>query len=116
MDIAVNKPAKDFLKRRFEEWYSKEVTKQLKGISDVESVELEPINLCFAAMKELSANWLVEMTDYIADNPQFVVNGFKCAGISGVLDGSEADEENLDVSEDNFSDEVEAFFSSDNDN
>ena len=39
------------------------------------------------------------MADYIADNPQFVVNGFRCAGISGVLDGSEADKKNLDVSD-----------------
>ena len=46
-------------------------------------------------MKELSAKWLVEMADYIADNPQFVVNGFRCAGISGVLDGSEADKKKL---------------------
>ena len=30
MDIALNKPAKDFLKRRFEQWYSDEVTKQLE--------------------------------------------------------------------------------------
>ena len=31
MDLSVNKPAKDFLKRRFEEWYSGEVMKQLDG-------------------------------------------------------------------------------------
>lgn len=29
MNLSVNKPAKDFLKQRFEEWYSGEVTKQL---------------------------------------------------------------------------------------
>ena len=55
------------------------------------------------------------MADYIADNPQFVVNGFRCAVISGVLDGLEADKKNLDVSEDNFSEKVERFFSSDSD-
>ena len=27
MDVSVNKPAKDFLKQRFEEWYASEVTK-----------------------------------------------------------------------------------------
>ena len=37
MDIAVNKPAKDFLKRKFERWYSDEVMKELQGISDVVS-------------------------------------------------------------------------------
>ena len=31
IDLLVNKLAKDFLKRRFEEWYSGEVMKQLDG-------------------------------------------------------------------------------------
>ena len=33
-DIAVNKPVKDDMKRKFEDWYSSEV----QGISDIESV------------------------------------------------------------------------------
>ena len=37
MDIAVNKPAKGFLKRKFEHWYSNEVTKQLNGVSNLVS-------------------------------------------------------------------------------
>lgn len=64
MDISVNKPPKDFLKRKFEAWDSEEVTKQLQG-KDVESVELEPINLSFAAVKEPSANgWLKWLTTF----------------------------------------------------
>jgi hypothetical protein len=30
MDISVNKPAKSFLKGRFDEWYSNEISKQLQ--------------------------------------------------------------------------------------
>ena len=44
MDLSVNKLAKDFLKRRFEEWYSREVMKQLDK-QENETVDLEPINL-----------------------------------------------------------------------
>ena len=113
MDVAVNKPAKDFLKRKFEAWYSDEVTKQLQG-KDVESVELEPINLCFPAVKELSAKWLVEMADYISDNPQFIVNGFRRAGISEALDGYRFEEDSEEHLSDT-SDYVEGFFSSDSD-
>jgi hypothetical protein len=51
MDIAMNKPPKDFLKRSFEQWYSYEVTKQLEGVEDLESVEVQPVNMCSAAMK-----------------------------------------------------------------
>ena len=38
-------------------------------------------------MRELSARWLVEMAEYISDNPQFIINGFIRAGISESLDG-----------------------------
>ena len=40
-------------------------------------------------MRKLSARWLVEMAEYISDNPQFIVNGFIRAGISESLDGCE---------------------------
>ena len=43
-------------------------------------VELQPINLRLAAMKELVAKWLVEMAEYISSNPQFIINGSRCAG------------------------------------
>ena len=42
MDIAVNKPAKDFLKCKFKQWYPDEITKQLEGI---EAVEIQPVNM-----------------------------------------------------------------------
>ena len=105
MDIAVNKPAKDFLKQKFEHWYSDEVMKQLQGVSDVQSAELQQVNLSMAAVKELSAQWLVEMVDYITDNPQFVVNGFRRASIPGTLDGFEDEEENTGEESDKLSDE-----------
>ena len=100
VDIAVNKPAKDFLKRKFERWYSDEVTKQLQGASDVESAQIQPVDLCVAAVKELTAEWLVEMAEYIASNPQFVVNGFRRAGIPGALDGFEDEEGDTDLDSD----------------
>ena len=73
MDIAVNKPAKRFLKRKFEQWYSEEVTKQLEGVAEIESAELQPLDFSLAVVKELTAKWLVEMVEYLADNPQFMV-------------------------------------------
>ena len=65
---------KRLLKRKFEAWYSEEITKQIH----VDSVELEPIKLCLASLKELGAKWLVEMAKDISDNPQFIVNRFRC--------------------------------------
>ena len=50
-----------------------------------------------AVIKESSASWLVKMWDYISDNPQFIVNGFLCLGISKALD---SDDDNTSVPED----------------
>ena len=75
MDLSVNKPAKDFLKQRFEEWYSGKVTKQLDE-EENKATELEPINLGLPMLKELGAKWLVQMSEYFADNPHIIVNGF----------------------------------------
>lgn len=86
MDVSVNKPAKDFLKRRFEDWYSGEIMKQLEG-RDIESAQLQPINLGMPVLKELGAKWMVEMAAYFGENPQIIVNGFLKSGIAGALDG-----------------------------
>ena len=52
LDISVNKPAKEILKRKFQEWYSGEIMKQLEG-KDVENAELQPIDLGMPVLKEL---------------------------------------------------------------
>ena len=76
MDISVNKPPKDFIKREFEQWYAEQVMQQLQGQEDIETAELQEINLGLLALKELGAKWLVNMAEYITRNPQFIVNGF----------------------------------------
>ena len=98
MDVAVNKPAKAFLKQKFQTCHAEQISAQLEDEADVENVNIKPINLTMAVMKEASASWLVEMWDYISDNPQFIVNGFLHSGISKALDG---DDDDTSVPEDN---------------
>ena len=50
------------------------------------------VKLCLAELKVLGAKWLVEMAEYISDNPQFIVNGFRRAGICAALDGYREDD------------------------
>ena len=106
MDISVNKPAKDFLKRKFEEWYCEQVTEQLEG-NDMGEVELQPVNLNLSILKELGAKWLVEMVDYVRDNPQFIVKGFIKAGILGALDGNVNDLSSDEEDEDEYDDDAD---------
>ena len=64
MDILVNKPAKDFLNRKFNERYTEQVMKQLENTGDeLEDAQLQPIQMGMPVMKEISAKWLVEMSD-----------------------------------------------------
>ena len=47
MDVVVNKPAKKFINRRFEHWYSEEVIKQLDGkdMDDLVIIEIQSVDL-----------------------------------------------------------------------
>jgi len=73
--------------QKFKTWYAEQISAQLEDEADVENTIIEPIDLTMAVMKEVSASWLIEMWDYISDNPQFIINGFLHAGISKTLDG-----------------------------
>ena len=92
MDLSVNKPAKFFLKEKFEMWYmymymyADQVVEQLKG-KNFEKTEFQPIPLNLTILKELMARWLVEMAECFAKNPILVVKGFIKAGITGAVDG-----------------------------
>ena len=61
MDVAVNKPAKAFLKQKFQMWYEEQISIQLEDVASVNDVVIEPVDLCMARMKEISASRLVEM-------------------------------------------------------
>ena len=119
MNLTVNKPAKDFLKRCFGDWYAEQIRTQLEG-NDIESTDLQPINLGLPALKELGAKWMVEMAQYFVDNPQIIVNGFIKAGITGALDGEmdiqdependdrdDIDSDNTESDQDDTGDEVD---------
>ena len=76
-DIAVNKPVKDFLKQNFEHLYADEVMKQLQVDADIQSAEIQPINMSFTGIRMLSTKWLVVMSKYLAKKTQFIVSGFR---------------------------------------
>ena len=118
MDVAVNKPAKGFIRRRFEEWYSDEVMKHLNGkdMDDLLAAEIQLIHLSMQVVKQIGAKWLVDMAEYTSDNPQFIMNGFIRSGITGALDGVAHDDGADDLSNDSESEtDSEMDISSDED-
>ena len=89
MDISVNKSAKAFLKNKFEAWYASEVMKQFheKEVQDLEEMDFQPIDMSMQVMKEVGAPWLVELYEYMSENPDIIVNGFVKSGMSKAMDG-----------------------------
>ena len=55
LDLSINKPLKDFLKRKFQSWYADRISQQLK-----ESKAINPVDLRLSVMKPLSAKWILE--------------------------------------------------------
>ena len=81
LDLSVNKFAKDFLRSQFQDWYAKQLHKQLQE----QSTEVIAIDMKKSLMKPLSAKWIESMLLYFKDNPSIVRNGFKEAGIINCL-------------------------------
>ena len=92
------------------------MTTQLDG-RNAESTDLEPVSLSLPVLKELGANWLVQMAEYFTDNPQIIVNGFVKAGIAAALDDQEDQQEvEMQEMEDNSEDGFEVISSDHEDN
>ncbi|MCG8624657.1 MAG: hypothetical protein MJE68_22010, partial [Proteobacteria bacterium] len=56
LDLSVNKPFKDKLRRGFSEWYTQEVTKQLEDGKRPDEIH---IDTRMSVVKELSCKWIM---------------------------------------------------------
>ena len=76
MDISLNKATKDFIRQKFNDWYSEKVAEQIGDGANFDQQLVQPVDLSAAVLKTVGAKWLVQMHEYIQDNPQLIVNGF----------------------------------------
>ena len=72
---------KDGMRTRFQTWYASEVQKQLKD-APLDQVK---VNVTAAAIKPLSANWVISTWQEIENRPDLAINGFRAAGIVGAV-------------------------------
>ena len=79
LDLSVNKPAKDFMKTKFQGWYGEVIRKQLE-----DQVEVE-VDMRLSVMKPLVGNWIIDMYHYFQSKPNIIINGFHAAGIVDTL-------------------------------
>ena len=81
LDLSVNKSAKEFLRRKFREWYSKQIFQQLQQNKNKKCTTPEPVDLKLAVVKPLGANWMIQLYDYFKLNREIILNGFHAAGL-----------------------------------
>ena len=94
LDVTVNGAAKAFLKRKYTEYYSGEISKALVDGKTLDDIE---IKLKLSVMKPLQARWIVELYNYLtSEKGQDVIeNGRKSAGITGAIEGGLVNLESL---------------------
>ena len=79
LDLSVNKPAKDFLRAKFQEWYGDQICRQLDdGI-------MEEVDLRLSILKPLAAQWMIDFYTHLMSHPSIIISGFCAAGIKDIL-------------------------------
>ena len=78
LDLNVNGHAKQFLKRKFENWYDEQVKKEIEKGVNVLSVKIETK---LSIVKPLHARWLISFYDHMQNNRQMIIKAFEMAGI-----------------------------------
>ena len=81
LDISVNKAAKEFLQRQFQDWYTTKICSQVHQCEMQDSSTIQPVDLSLAVVKPLGARWMIKLFDYMKQNPNIIRNGFNKAGI-----------------------------------
>ena len=81
LDLSVNKPAKDFLRSKFQTWYAQRVCSQFQGKN-----AKTPVDTRLSVVKPLGAQWMIDLYNNFKARPEIVINGFK--EIKGYLDNN----------------------------
>ena len=85
LDLTVNGAAKAFLKRKYTEWYSGEISKALVDGIVLDGTE---IKLKLSVLKPLQDKWIVELYSYLTSEKghDVIGNGWISAGITGTIE------------------------------
>ena len=76
LDLSVNKSVNDFLREKFELWYSEQIFEQ--GVA-------APIKFPLHTMKPLGVQWMKEVYSRMLIHPEIIHHGFSAAGITDAL-------------------------------
>ena len=86
LDLTVNGSAKRFLAKKFNGWYSQQISDELESGKSLEEIDAK---LRLSTLKPLHAGWIVDLCNYI-------INGWKTAGIHDALQLGSSNLPNID--------------------
>ena len=84
LDILVNKAAKDFLRKEFQDWYmyAHQVYIQIqRQCQECTITPITPVDLWMGIMKPLGAKWTTSLFKYLQGKPEIIKNSFRESGI-----------------------------------
>ena len=84
LDLTVNGSAKRFMAKKFNGWYSDQITEQLESGKALEDVD---VKLRLSILKPLHAGWVVDFYNYMtsADGKKLIENGWVASGIADAV-------------------------------
>ena len=85
LDISVNKSSKNFLCNLYNQWFSGRVAAQLAAGKLPGDVK---VSLKMLDLKPLHAGWIVQLYEYLIEQPGIIKNGFESAGIMEAIDSA----------------------------
>ena len=83
LDLSINKPSKDFLRDKFQQWHSEQIFDQLRD--DLSPVADPVVKFPLNVMKPLILKWMEDLETYMHSHPNIIKSGFRAAGITDVL-------------------------------
>ena len=95
LDLTVNGYDKKYCKKKFNEWYMEQITKQLDSGKPINEIE---VKLQLTTLKPLHAEWLTDFYNLMttSEGKDVILSGWKAAGIIQVIKKGSSQLESLD--------------------
>ena len=80
LDLSVNKAAKDFTRKKFSEWYTRQLTNGMENGIELDNIEIDYL---LSVLKPLHATWLISLYNHMnsPEGKEVSASGWKKSGI-----------------------------------
>ena len=99
LDLSVNKAAKDFTRKKFSEWYTRQLTNGIKNGLELDDID---IDYRLSVLKPLHATWLISLYDHMntEEGMKVTASGWKKSGIFDAITKGSSELPSLDPFDD----------------